>query len=165
MNCPHYQEERPHQWLGNELIAPKTTVIGAGHVKCRERIGGLLKFSYREAAGNPWPEWATATAASRRPVADSLGDRRGPRRRGRDGRLPHGRDQAARAARIAPVTFADRAAQGSSPLPSRCCPPRRPPGLRSCRGGRWRCPAGSPAAARLRPRCSRPTRAPRWCAR
>jgi hypothetical protein len=26
----------PHQGLGNELIAPKTTVIGAGPVKCRE---------------------------------------------------------------------------------------------------------------------------------
>jgi hypothetical protein len=24
----HYDEERPHQRLGNELIAPKTTVIG-----------------------------------------------------------------------------------------------------------------------------------------
>jgi transposase InsO family protein len=46
----HYHEERPHQGLGNELIAPKTTVIGAGQVKCRERIGGLLKFYYREAA-------------------------------------------------------------------------------------------------------------------
>jgi hypothetical protein len=46
----HYHEERPHQGLGNELIAPKTTAIGAGRVKCRERIGGLLKFYYREAA-------------------------------------------------------------------------------------------------------------------
>jgi transposase InsO family protein len=46
----HYHEERPHQGLGNELIAPKTTAIGPGHVKCRERLGGLLKFYYREAA-------------------------------------------------------------------------------------------------------------------
>jgi putative transposase len=46
----HYHEERPHQGLGNELVAPKTTMIGAGQVKCRERIGGLLKFYYREAA-------------------------------------------------------------------------------------------------------------------
>jgi transposase InsO family protein len=46
----HYHEERPHQGLGNELIVPKTTVIGTGHMKCRERLGGLLHFYYREAA-------------------------------------------------------------------------------------------------------------------
>jgi hypothetical protein len=44
-----YHEERPHQGRCNELIAPKPTVI-AGPVKRRERIGGLLKFYYREAA-------------------------------------------------------------------------------------------------------------------
>jgi transposase InsO family protein len=34
----HDHEERPHQVLGNELIAPKAktpTVIGAGQMKCR----------------------------------------------------------------------------------------------------------------------------------
>ena len=46
----HYHEERPHQGLGNELIAPKTNVIGPGPVRCRERLGGVLKFYYREAA-------------------------------------------------------------------------------------------------------------------
>ena len=46
----HYHEERPHQGLYNELIAPTTTVIGTGQMKCRERLGGLLKFYYREAA-------------------------------------------------------------------------------------------------------------------
>ena len=46
----HYHEERPHQGLGNELIAPKTMVAGTGPVRCRERLGGLLKFYYREAA-------------------------------------------------------------------------------------------------------------------
>ena len=46
----HYHEERPHQGLDNELIAPTTTVIGTGQMKCRERLGGLLKFYYREAA-------------------------------------------------------------------------------------------------------------------
>ncbi len=45
----HYHEERPHQGLGNELIAPKA-VIGTGPIECRERLGGLLKFYYREAA-------------------------------------------------------------------------------------------------------------------
>jgi putative transposase len=46
----HYHEERPHQGLGNELIAPTTTVIGTGSVTCRQRLGGLLKFYDREAA-------------------------------------------------------------------------------------------------------------------
>jgi hypothetical protein len=46
----HYHEERPHQGLDNELIAPKTTVIGTGPITCHERLGGLLKFYDREAA-------------------------------------------------------------------------------------------------------------------
>ena len=46
----HYHEERPHQGLGNELIAPKTTLLGPGPVRCRERLGGVLKFYYRQAA-------------------------------------------------------------------------------------------------------------------
>jgi hypothetical protein len=40
----------PHQGLGNELIAPKTTAIGTDPVTCRARLGGLLKFYYRQAA-------------------------------------------------------------------------------------------------------------------
>jgi len=46
----HYHEERPHQGLGNELIAPQTSSTGFGPVHCRERLGGLLKFYCREAA-------------------------------------------------------------------------------------------------------------------
>ena len=46
----HYHEERPHQGLGNERIAPTTTSTGTGPVQCRERLGGVLKFYYREAA-------------------------------------------------------------------------------------------------------------------
>ena len=46
----HYHEERPHQGLGNALIAPQTTLTGTGPVLCRERLGGVLKFYYREAA-------------------------------------------------------------------------------------------------------------------
>jgi transposase InsO family protein len=46
----HYHEERPHQGLGNDLIATTTTVIGTGPITCRERLGGLLKFYCREAA-------------------------------------------------------------------------------------------------------------------
>src|SRR5262245_15978427 len=46
----HYHEERPHQGLGDELIAPKATSLRPGDVRCRERLGGVLKFYYREAA-------------------------------------------------------------------------------------------------------------------
>ena len=46
----HYHKERPHQGLDNDLIAPKTTSRGPGSVRCRERLGGVLKFYYREAA-------------------------------------------------------------------------------------------------------------------
>ena len=46
----HYHEERPHQGLGNALLAPRAKVLGTGPLKCRERLGGVLKFYYREAA-------------------------------------------------------------------------------------------------------------------
>ena len=46
----HYREERPHQGLGNELIAPETPCVGTGAVRCRSRLGGVLKFYDREAA-------------------------------------------------------------------------------------------------------------------
>jgi hypothetical protein len=40
----HSHQERPHQGLNDTLIAPKITTIGRGSVRCRERLGGLLKF-------------------------------------------------------------------------------------------------------------------------
>jgi putative transposase len=43
--------ERNHQGLENRLIAPlkaPTRLVGA--VECRQRLGGLLKHYYREAA-------------------------------------------------------------------------------------------------------------------
>ena len=46
----NYHNEPPHQGLGNELIAPATTVIGSGQIQCLERLGGLLKFYHRQAA-------------------------------------------------------------------------------------------------------------------
>jgi putative transposase len=46
----HYHEERPHQGLGNQVISPTTKLLGAGPVRCRERLGGVLRFYYREAA-------------------------------------------------------------------------------------------------------------------
>lgn len=45
-----YHAERPHQGLGNTIIAPKTGGVGHGPVRCRERLGGVLKFYYRTAA-------------------------------------------------------------------------------------------------------------------
>ena len=46
----HYHEERPHQGLGNQFIAPKATSVGGGPVRRRDRLGGVLKFYYRAAA-------------------------------------------------------------------------------------------------------------------
>jgi putative transposase len=47
----HFHMERPHQGLGNKIIAPEfENVNTAGAVICRKRLGGLLKYYYREAA-------------------------------------------------------------------------------------------------------------------
>ena len=47
----HYHRERNHQSLGNQLIvAAAANENGAGPVLCRERLGGMLKFYYRDAA-------------------------------------------------------------------------------------------------------------------
>ena len=48
--CDHYHEERSHQGLNNDLIAPKATLIEPGPVPCRHRLGGLLTLYHREAA-------------------------------------------------------------------------------------------------------------------
>jgi transposase InsO family protein len=47
----HYHAERNHQGLGNKLICPDPAhVRGAGQVKRRERLGGLLNYYYIIAA-------------------------------------------------------------------------------------------------------------------
>lgn len=47
----HYNTERPHQGLGNRrVIEPPEPPPKEGPVRCRERLGGLLKTYYREAA-------------------------------------------------------------------------------------------------------------------
>ncbi|WP_144998863.1 integrase core domain-containing protein [Polystyrenella longa] len=44
----HYHSERHHQGLDNPLIKPGDGVgCVAGKIKCRERLGGLLKYYYR----------------------------------------------------------------------------------------------------------------------
>ncbi len=49
----HFHAERNHQGKGNVILFPAPEDrIGekAGDIKTRERLGGLLKFNYREAA-------------------------------------------------------------------------------------------------------------------
>jgi len=47
----HYHGERNHQGLGNQLLDPGEQVgRSRGVVQCRERIGGLLRYYYRDAA-------------------------------------------------------------------------------------------------------------------
>ena len=47
----HFHTERPHQGLGDKIIAPEfENSSRAGEVNCRKRLGGLLKYYYREAA-------------------------------------------------------------------------------------------------------------------
>jgi putative transposase len=47
----HYHGERNHQGLGNAIIAPVPCSTRAfGRVRCRERLGGMLRYYHREAA-------------------------------------------------------------------------------------------------------------------
>ena len=46
----HYNGERNHQGIGNELIAPRPLdLAGRGAVERRARLGGLLNFHRRKA--------------------------------------------------------------------------------------------------------------------
>jgi len=47
----HYHAERNHQGTGNVLLFPATTQAKNrvdGSVRCKERLGGLLKYYHRE---------------------------------------------------------------------------------------------------------------------
>jgi len=47
----HYHSERNHQGVGNRLLEPLATVSSINEpIQCRERLGGMLNFYYREAA-------------------------------------------------------------------------------------------------------------------
>ena len=48
----HYHEERNHQGKDNRILFPSQTEArrNRGAVRCRERLGGLLKYYEREAA-------------------------------------------------------------------------------------------------------------------
>ena len=47
----HYRSERNHQGVGNRLLEPRATVRSTDEpIQCRERLGGMLNYYYREAA-------------------------------------------------------------------------------------------------------------------
>jgi hypothetical protein len=48
----HHHAERPHQGKGNVMLFPakRTQQRNEGPIRCRERLGGLLKFYDWEAA-------------------------------------------------------------------------------------------------------------------
>jgi len=45
----HYHGERNHQGLGNALITPPAAVAGGAQIRCRDRLGGLLRYYHRAA--------------------------------------------------------------------------------------------------------------------
>jgi putative transposase len=45
----HYHRERNHQGLGNRLIVPASRRLVGAHVRCHERLGGLLRYYHRAA--------------------------------------------------------------------------------------------------------------------
>ena len=47
----HYHGERNHQGLNNSLIEPSEEVgRTAGKICCHERLGGMVRYYYRDAA-------------------------------------------------------------------------------------------------------------------
>jgi transposase InsO family protein len=48
----HYHGERNHQGKGNVILFPPLGKSGTseGPIRCRERLGGLLRYYHREAA-------------------------------------------------------------------------------------------------------------------
>jgi hypothetical protein len=45
----HYHGERNHQGLGNAQIAPAHRAVGRAGIRCRDGLGGLLRYYYRAA--------------------------------------------------------------------------------------------------------------------
>ena len=48
--CRHYHHERNHQGLDNRIIEPDLVSDREDEVNCRDRLGGLLRYDYRDAA-------------------------------------------------------------------------------------------------------------------
>jgi putative transposase len=82
----YYHHERPYQALDNEPLKRKTKgqrkararpdaesdVIPLNEVRCKQRLGGLLKHYYRTTGPRPRPPAAPLTKASRRFLAPRL---------------------------------------------------------------------------------------------
>jgi hypothetical protein len=50
-NAEHCHAERNQQGIANALIEPGDNAGAvAGHIECRERLGGMLKYDHRPAA-------------------------------------------------------------------------------------------------------------------
>ena len=45
----HYHGERNHQGLHDQLLTPETLGPPDGHIRCRRRLGGLLRYYHRAA--------------------------------------------------------------------------------------------------------------------
>ena len=47
----HYHTQKNHQGLGNKIIRPEfAEFTSVGQIQCRERLGGMLRYYYRQAA-------------------------------------------------------------------------------------------------------------------
>ena len=47
----HYHTERNHQGVGDQLLEPLAAVSSSDEsIQCRERLGGMLNYYFREAA-------------------------------------------------------------------------------------------------------------------
>ena len=46
----HDHTERNHQGLDNAIIEPEAIGKGSGPIRCRERLGGMLRYFHRDAA-------------------------------------------------------------------------------------------------------------------
>jgi hypothetical protein len=66
----HYHAEPNHQGLDNANIAPVPRLASiTGRVRCRERLGGMLRYNHGEAAWcrcHHWSRYPPAVAAHQR---------------------------------------------------------------------------------------------------
>ena len=46
----YYRQRRNHQGIQNKLIEPPTCFPKVGRIRCRNELGGMLHYYYREAA-------------------------------------------------------------------------------------------------------------------
>ena len=46
----YYRHRRNHQGIANKLIEPPTCFLKVSRIRCRNELGGMLNYYYREAA-------------------------------------------------------------------------------------------------------------------